>query len=99
MEKIDRVLRRTFEKLGLEERIEEGQLLENWENLVGKEIARHTQPVGIKKKKLFVKVDSSTWVYELSTHHKEEILDRLKQASKKFLIADIYFKIGKLEKN
>jgi len=97
-EKIDKILPRALEGLGLEKRFKESRLINAWKDLVGEQIALHTQPMGIKKKKLYVKVDNSTWVYQLTLHHKAEILDKLRQQTEEPLIKDIFFKVGRLEK-
>ncbi|MEA3368835.1 MAG: DUF721 domain-containing protein [Candidatus Ratteibacteria bacterium] len=96
VEKIDKVLKRAFENLGMEKRLKEGRVLGAWDKLVGEQIARHAQPLGIKRKKLFVQVDNSNWVYQLTLHHKIDILDKLNQEAEEPLIRDIHFKLGKL---
>ena len=98
VEKIGKILPRTLEKLGLEKRFKESQLMNSWKDLVGEQIARHTQPAGIKRKKLYIKVDNSTWVYQLTLHHKAEILNKISQQTDEPLIKDIYFKVGRLDK-
>ncbi len=96
VEKIDKVLKRAFENLGMEKRLKEGRVLGAWDKLVGEQIAKHAQPMGIKRKKLFVRVDNSNWVYQLTLHHKTDILDKLNQEAEEPLIRDIHFKLGKL---
>ncbi len=98
VERIDNIISRTIEKIGLEQKIKEARLFENWKGLVGEQIAKHTQPVGIKRKKLFVNVDNPTWVFQLTTHHKKELLDKLNRETAGIVINDIYFKIGSLDK-
>ena len=96
VEKIDKVLKRTFENLGMERRLWEGKILGAWGKLVGEQIAKHTQPLGIKNKKLFVHVDNSNWIYQLQMNHKAEILDKLNQEAEEPFIKDIHFKLGKI---
>ena len=96
VEKIDKVLKRTFENLGIERRLWEGKILGAWGKLVGKQIAKHTQPLGIKNKKLFVHVDNSNWIYQLQMNHKTEILNKLNQEAEEPFIKDIHFKLGKI---
>ena len=97
VEKIDKVLKRTFENLGMKRRLREGKVLGAWDKLVGEQIAKHAQPLGIKRKKLFVQVDNSNWIYQLTLHHKIEILNKLNQEAEEPFIRDIHFKLGKID--
>nr|MBC8473714.1 DUF721 domain-containing protein [Candidatus Omnitrophota bacterium] len=55
--------------------------------------ARHSRPTSIKRKILAIEVDSSTWLYELSTK-KRELLRELKKELKEYKIDDIRFRMG-----
>ncbi len=98
VEKINEVLKRAVKKLDLDKRFQEARVMESWKETVGRQIARHTQPIGIKKKKLFVRVDNSSWIYQLTLHHKTEILNKINQGAEKPILKDIFFKLGKIEK-
>jgi predicted nucleic acid-binding Zn ribbon protein len=50
---------------GLRYHFDERQILEEWENLVGKQIYKHTEDVNLKDTKLYVKVKSSVARQEL----------------------------------
>ena len=96
-QRIGTVLSRVIKDLKIEERMEGERLLGQWNRIIGERIAGHSRPIGIKRKKLFVHVDSSGWVYELNTHYKGEILNKINEYFGKELLEDIYFKIGEVE--
>ncbi len=66
-----------------------------WEEMVGKQAAKHSRPTSIRKGKLTVLVTNSSWLYELSTK-KQELLDHIKTKIKKE-ITEIHFKIGQID--
>ncbi len=51
--------------LGLSDKMQEIKILTIWEKCVGDVIAQNSRPVGIKKNKLFISVESSVWRQEL----------------------------------
>lgn len=64
-----------------------------WEAAVGKNAARHTNPVALKRSVLVVIVDVSAWLYELSTK-KKDILVKLEEVLGARKVKDIRFRIG-----
>ncbi len=60
----------------LDDKLNEVRLINSWEKVVGKMISRHTGNIYIKKKKLFVSVDSAALKNELS-YSKENIIRML----------------------
>ncbi|NQT06714.1 MAG: DUF721 domain-containing protein [Candidatus Omnitrophica bacterium] len=75
----------------------EDRIKEAWEKAVGKRFSKHTEPTSFKKKRLIISVDSSSALYEL-TMRKDELITKLKSALKDDL-AELQFRIGKIEKN
>ena len=75
---------------------EEG-MAEAWEAAVGKREAKHTRPASLKKSKLIVNVDGSSWLYEL-TLKKKEILKKLGEELGNKKVSDIRFRIGEVRK-
>lgn len=75
----------------------EEEMREAWREAVGADAARHSAPVSFKKTSIFVNVDRSSWLYEL-TIKKKEILKKLEErlVGKKF--KDIRFRIGEITK-
>jgi len=84
-------------KLGLSQRLKESQILNNWSELVGEVVAKHSRPMTLDKGYLTVNVDSSPWLNELQRYSKGMILDKLKQKLGKKIIKDIRFRVGSIE--
>lgn len=79
-----------FKAAGMQERFEENLAFAFWDNCVGKEIARHTDPHKVVKGILFVKVDNDVWRHELA-FFKHEIIEKLNDKIGKKAITDIKF--------
>ncbi|RMF54625.1 MAG: DUF721 domain-containing protein [Calditrichaeota bacterium] len=79
-----------FKALGMKERFEENMALFYWDSTVGKEIARHTEPMKVNQGILFVKVDNDAWRNEL-TFLKHEIIQKLNEKLGKKTIEEIKF--------
>jgi predicted nucleic acid-binding Zn ribbon protein len=85
-EAIDEFLK-TFK---LEKKIKEQQIINSWENVVGKGIARYTEQIKIKDGVLLVKLRSSVVRDELS-YSKEKLLKALNSISGQPILKDIVF--------
>ena len=95
---VPEVLRRVLARRGMERRIKELWILPQWREIVGEKISQHTQPVTVKKGNLFVRVDSSGWLTQL-TYLKEKIISQINQREGSDLIKDIYFHLGEVKEN
>lgn len=60
------VLQDLLQKYQLDEQIRKEQILNNWEKIVGKKIARQCTPVRIEEKTLILQVKTETWKQELA---------------------------------
>ncbi|MEP7146015.1 MAG: DUF721 domain-containing protein [bacterium] len=76
--------------IGLDSKMQEMEILKIWSKCVGESIAMYSAPQEIRKNKLFVRVESAAWRYELSLQ-KSEIIAKLNHDLKKKLIRDIIF--------
>lgn len=76
--------------IGLDNKMQELQILNIWKECVGEAIAKYSSPLEIRKNKLFVRVENAAWRYELSLK-KAQIIDKLNNSLKKKLIRDIIF--------
>ena len=65
MESLGGVLDRLLARLGLDEELRGWQAVEQWPQVVGDRVARHTRAVGIQRGVLRVEVDGSAWMHEL----------------------------------
>ncbi len=79
-----------FKSAGLEDKFEQYYALAYWQKVVGKEIARHTEPFRVQDGVIFVQVDSDVWRTELQ-YMKPEIIEKLNHELKKTVIQDIKF--------
>jgi len=68
------------------------QIISNWENLVGKEIAQASQPTKIQDKCLFLAVKSNVWANELNLR-KGELIEKINREAGEKIISNIMFKI------
>ena len=67
------------------------QVEQEWNNLAGTVIARHTSPVRLDHKMLVVAVDSAVWMNELIRFERAALLVRLQQRVGKDRIKTIHF--------
>jgi len=74
----------------LDDKMNEVRLINSWEKVVGKLISKHTTNLYIKKKKLFVSLDSAALKTELS-YSKEKIIEMLNNEVGQKTINDIFF--------
>ena len=89
------VIKNLAPRLGLETRLLELHLQQQWEDIVGSQIATHARPGRIRFKKLYVLVTSSVWVQQL-TFLKPTLIQRLNEASGGQAITDLIVRVGDL---
>ena len=89
------IVKKVIKGLGGQARLTEEEIRLAWQEAVGVEAARHSRPVSFKKASIFVNVDRSSWLYELTTR-KKEILERLEARLKGKRFKDIRFRIGEI---
>ena len=74
----------------IEERLSETVVINDWETIVGKMIARHTRNLHIKKRILFVELDNAALRNELS-YAKTKLILAINKSLKSEAIDDIVF--------
>ncbi len=84
------VLKRFVSAIGGEHKIKEIKLKQNWEELMGKNIAEQTEYIYIKKGVFHLKLRSSVVKHELSMM-KTQIIERLNSDAGETLIDDVVF--------
>ena len=89
-EKIQDILERTLQQLGLAERMKEADVVRRFSEVVGGDIATRAEAVSIRDGKLVVKVASPVWRQELN-YSKQEIIDALNRALSDNIVTDIHF--------
>ena len=73
---IKEAIKKLLKAYRLEDKLNETRLINSWEKVVGKLISKHTTNLYIKKKILFVRLDSAALKTELS-YSKEKIIKML----------------------
>ncbi len=94
---VGEVLKRIFRRRGIIRKMKEMSALGLWKEVVGKKVDRHTHPLSIKEGKLFVNVDSSGWLVQL-TYLKDDIIAEFNKKEVGKPIKDIYFRLGEIKK-
>jgi hypothetical protein len=84
-----------FASFGLSAKLDEHRLIEDWPRIVGPQIAAHTRAQEVRGKTLWVVVDSSTWLHEL-TLLKPLLLAKLAPHTGKAVVQDVGFVIGEV---
>jgi predicted nucleic acid-binding Zn ribbon protein len=74
----------------LQDKLNETRVLQSWEKIVGPIVANHTLSLSIRKKVLFVKVDSAALRNELM-FAREKIISALNTETGTLVIEDIVF--------
>jgi predicted nucleic acid-binding Zn ribbon protein len=75
----NQILQHIIEQYGLQGPMAEHYLKQHWANVVGEQIAAHTQPVQIRFHKLYLSIDSPPWMQELA-FLKSELLEKINAA-------------------
>ena len=84
------IIREIIETYRLEGKLNEVKVLNSWETVVGKMIARHTKNLYIRNNKLIVKVDSPALKNEL-TYSSSLILEKLNAEAGCKVVDEIVF--------
>ncbi len=93
--RVGNTLQRVLQRIDPDQRMNAFRVWTFWDEEVGDALARHAQPAGFRAGVLSVRVDSTTWMQELS-FLKEGIRERLNRRLGEELIRDIYFVTGKV---
>lgn len=88
MKTLQQAINKLIKDLGVEKKVLENQVLNEWSFVVGKRIAEISKAEKIENKILFVKVLNSSWRNEL-LYHKRNITDKLNKKFGKKIIEDI----------
>ncbi|MFN0150102.1 MAG: DUF721 domain-containing protein [bacterium] len=89
-ESVGQVMPRLLRRLKLDGRIRENMGVLGWREAVGETVARRTETLAIRRGTLWVAVESSVWLNELSARRKE-ILDKLAAHAGHGTIRDVRF--------
>jgi predicted nucleic acid-binding Zn ribbon protein len=90
MEAIGHVLARVLRELGLDENLQAWRAVDDWPQVVGPRVSRHTRAVGFREGTLRVEVEGSAWMQELS-FLKRDLIRRINQHLGSDLVRDVRF--------
>jgi predicted nucleic acid-binding Zn ribbon protein len=76
MESVARVLSRVLRDLGLEQDVLGWRAVDEWAQIVGPRVARHTRATACRGGTLHVEVEGSAWMHELS-YLKRDLIERI----------------------
>lgn len=87
------VLRKVAHSYGFEVRLWEFRLRMKWPSIVGESIAAHTQPQRLRFRKLYVIVENSVWMHQL-TFLKPALLEKIQARAGTDIVTDLIFRLG-----
>lgn len=82
-------------RLGLEARLLEFRLQRDWRHLVGEPIASHTWPTQVRFKQLYLTVQNSVWLQQL-TFLKPALLAKLNADTRTECLSNIVLRVGQI---
>lgn len=85
------VLERLLSSFGLDKALHQYRLIEAWSDAVGSQIARHTCVDQLRGDRLYILVDSPTWMQEL-TLLRSDLLQRLGATATAAGVTDLVFR-------
>jgi len=95
---VSQVLEKILPSYGLNARLAEWSLKAKWREIVGEQVAAHSQPIRLSFKRLVVMIDSPAWVQHL-TFLKPELIEKLKRSLSGEPITEITFRVGSLSES
>lgn len=95
MRSTDTLIPSLFASFGLTAKLDEHRLIADWPRIVGPQIAAHATPQDLRGKTLWIVVDSSTWLHEL-TLLKPLLLKKIAPHTGKADVRDVRFVIGEV---
>lgn len=65
-----------------------------WETAAGPELSRHTRLASLRKGRLTVEVENSSWLYEMTVRHKPRLLKELQSDLGEKKLKELRFRLG-----
>ncbi len=93
MKELGQIIEQVLRKRKMWRQYKQCLIIDEWDQLVGKEIAAVTSACSLQRQVLRVMVSNSTWVYHL-TLLKPQLIEKLNKHAGEKMIKDIYFQIG-----
>ncbi|MDX1763757.1 MAG: DUF721 domain-containing protein [bacterium] len=90
-----KILRSLIQDLGVDKIVQRHEIWSRWEAIVGAEIAAHTHPSFFSGDCLFITVDLSTWMQQL-TFLKNQMLQNINETLEDQAVSELRFRLGPL---
>ncbi|MCK5032098.1 MAG: DUF721 domain-containing protein [Calditrichia bacterium] len=87
---IQKVLNKVLKNYSLENQVKKEQLFNNWDKIIGKELAEKCSPIKIENNILFLKAKNSVWRNELKLRQ-NDLLNIIHENTGNKLIMNIRF--------
>ncbi len=88
IQSVGEAIRAMLNSYRLTNKYDEANVIDSWERLVGKPIAKRTKKIYIKNSVLFVEFDSPTMRHDFSLH-RAEVLEMFKKEFGEGIVTDI----------
>jgi predicted nucleic acid-binding Zn ribbon protein len=92
MQSLSHVLVKVLKSLDLDKALIQADILKHWEAVVGPSVAVHAYPEQIRSDKLYVRVDTSVWLQEL-TLLKPSLIEKLNAVLGDHVIRDMILRL------
>ena len=89
------ILQGVARRQGFDIKLWEYRLQARWPEVVGEVLAAHTSPSRIKFRKLYVTVENSMWLHQL-TFLKGTLLEKIRSEIGQDFLTDIIFRVGEI---
>jgi len=91
------ILKAVAHRHGIETPLFEHRLRRRWAEVVGEQLAAHTRPDQIRFKKLYLIVENSVWLQQL-TFLKPTLLEKINAAADGPAVSDIVLRVGEIRR-
>jgi hypothetical protein len=89
------ILQGVAQSQGFDVRLWEYRLQTQWKDIVGEVLAAHTWPTRIRFRKLFIAVETTVWLHQL-TYLKSTLMEKIQSQTPNLYLKDIVFRIGEI---
>ena len=83
-----------LERLKLDQRLAESQILQLWDRVLDPTITAHAKPVGLRRGTLFINVDSNAWLSELVRYRYNDMLEKIQLSVGKDKVERLSLRVG-----
>jgi hypothetical protein len=95
IDSLSSILEGVARRLGLESKLLENRMRRDWVSIVGEPIASNTWPDQIRYKKLYLLVQNSVWLHQL-TFLKPTLIEKLNGIAGGETVTDIVLRVGEI---